>query len=370
MKKSIFVFHLILFAFTAHAQSSDIKLNPTGLDSIQMNLKGITAELAQIRLDSLQSELIKTNVALRSISTSLDSIKQNTRQQSEWSGFWPNAVVGIASSLIGVLGAFVVLYFTIFADNRKDRKKKEEEQEQNIQYFASLINTTLKKIKVQNEHFQNHFEAFDKDPITFHSVTLAPLLDLERLINMLNQDKYYFAYLGKYGNNKESIKQYINITTCIDFFSLIINQIKSETLPNAEKSDHERKVRYKHSLEKGMDFANEIAKQAESTYPLLSSHIYSHLKHYHEDLAYTDNLDAIQKEYVDPLIKVLVSKFSNIPVVRQLLESLREVSLIYADIIIQNKHHAAIIKSDYESIVETIKVFEENSKELLVDKTV
>ncbi|MBL7807782.1 MAG: hypothetical protein JNN28_08210 [Saprospiraceae bacterium] len=370
MNKIIFIYLLILFACTAHAQSSDTKLNPNGLDSIQMNLRGSTADLAQIRLDSVQSELIKTNVALRSISTSLDSIKQNTRQQSEWSGFWPNAVVGIASSLIGVLGAFVVLYFTIFADNRKDRKKKEEEQEQNIQYFASLINTTLKKIKVQNEHFQNHFAAFDKDPITFHSVTLAPLLDLERLINMLNQDKYYFAYLGKYGNNKESIKQYINITTCIDFFSLIINQIKSETLPNAEKSDHERKVRYKHSLEKGMDFANEIAKQAESTLQLLSAHIYSHLKHFHENLAYTDNLDAIQTQYVNPIKKVLVSEFTGIQAVRQLLEKLKELTFIYSEIIFQNKHHAAIIKSDYESIVETIKLFEENAKELLVDKTV
>lgn len=367
-------FSVLLFIVSAtyspiNGQQKVSQIDKSDVNALKQEIHNIAVELSKISADTfsqkVNSTFLETNVQLEVIASKLDSLNTLSQPQSKWWDFYPNMYAEMAGAFLGAFATILVFYLTILADRKKENERREEEQRQNNSYLGSIIHKTLLKIKSQSEYLKEHYEETRKKPVELHLMTFIPLQDLKRLALLLEQEKYYHSYLHEFGKTQENVTKFSSITSSVDFLSDIVRQITTETLPNAQRFDHERKKRYQLLLDDGMDFAVEIAKQAEQQLPELADLIFTHVNYFHQNFAGTDDLDSVQEQYVNSLKNQLAKRFSDIPVVRELLGKLRELTYLHTDIVAQNGHHADIMANDYKNIIAAIRMLEESAQEAI-----
>lgn len=168
----------------------------------------------------------------------------------------------ILQIIIGVSIPLIVFYLTIRYDKKKDDKKKDEIQQEKLLYFASLIKGVVSISEIQNNFLIEFLDKIHSDPLKFHPLRTTPLTDLERIVNRLNLEEYFLAYTSRFKNSSDTIREYKNIISDVDF---LFNSYKSivEYLEKRQKLDHGRRIKIEELHREITSLLDTILTQAE-----------------------------------------------------------------------------------------------------------
>lgn len=148
-----------------------------------------------------------------------------------------------SSGIINIIGIgipLLVFFITVRRDKRKEHKKKRQIQNDKLYYLASLVESSIKIAKQQNQYVAESVEKNKTSPLEFHALSILSFKDLERVVNKLNLEEYLLAYVSCFGKDTDSIKSFRNIVSQIDFLlSTFDNIIDSHA--QHQKYDYERK---------------------------------------------------------------------------------------------------------------------------------
>ncbi len=177
----------------------------------------------------------------------------------EYGGYYINEgnwmtdlVVAIAGASIGSGVTVWALYETFRKDKQKEEDRRLQFQTEKLKYFQSLIDSVLKGLKTQSDFYKNFSDELRQDSFNIPLMKYVPFNELTRMVQKLNLEDYYHAYLGEFGDKKEIITEFKQIITCLDYFSSQIELYK-DSLVKSVDFDFQRKIKFKSIAENGMD---------------------------------------------------------------------------------------------------------------------
>jgi hypothetical protein len=272
--------------------------------------------------------------------------------------------------IILAIGAAFMAYIIFVLETRREKQKEEERkkdiQKEKVMYFKSLVRNSITYLKAQIKYIKDCSDKINKDPLNLPLLEIRILYDLDRLVFKINQEEYYLAYLSQFKSTNESVEEFRKIYSYLDFFEASIREVKTQY----EKGlgfDYQRKIRYKDLFEKNLDYiAITILRDSKfSTYPGLVRLVNQVVVAYHENKTATDGVEYAQRAFVDVLKKELIALGGNIPEINETLMNLKNLTITYNDIRLQNEFMANEFKELYENLEKKLADLETNTKKLM-----
>lgn len=249
----------------------------------------------------------------------------------------------IISALIGTGTALFVFYLTIVHERKKTKKSLKRETNNRIRNFKNLIQSSINNAENTISNLTEMIESYDRDLYTFQLLKFSPNKSFERLDELLKNDSYFQSYSKKYG--KENVDTYNRISLIIDYFNMQTTLLW-EMVEKSQNFDYQRKKKFK---ELSNSILNSIAKLtviedsgiAQEDITILGNLLLD----FHNNMTAESDLSYLYIFNRNVLEKVLKRYIPNSKV-RDIIEIIRESSLLFDEIPKQNKNH----KEDLESI--------------------
>ena len=314
---------------------------------------------------NLTTDKNKINQEIKEVSIQLEEL--NKEAKSDSFKLWNF----ISSALSELIGAGVGVFFGLclfFKESKRDKKLKKEEEKKELDekthYLGSLLKSTTNLTTKTIEGLQEYCDKMDADPITVPLLSINPKQDLERLGELISNEKYYYAFMKKYGSNLENVKKYRGIAGGVDYLNAQFNQLL-EIQSNIQRFDYQRKMNYKSIFDKVRDESAEIGKRSQHTNPVLYNLIGDVLKNYYKNLD-SFKLEYHEENFVQPLKEGLINNgFLETEEGRYISNQLKNATLIFTEIQEQNKNHSENFKEILKTLSTVLESLNKNGTELV-----
>jgi hypothetical protein len=172
-----------------------------------------------------------------------------------WGGdstFYADLIVAIVGSIIGAFVVIYLFYRQIRLDKYIEIKRLENERDEKLKYFADVIRNVINDLEAQITSAKIISKKIKQEPLQIPLLSQTGVKDLNRIIYILDQEKFYHAFLAKYNWQPDAVKNFRNIYSHLDYFDASL-KAEIESLDKKVKYDYERKVRYKNLVEESME---------------------------------------------------------------------------------------------------------------------
>lgn len=272
-------------------------------------------------------------------------------------------------SIIGNFITIALFIIAFYKDKGKERRQKEKTKTEKLRYLASLINSSIKTVKSNRDSIQETSIEFKKEPVKFHLIKWIIYYDIKRIVEKLNLEEYYLAYIAQFEKKKETTVEFQKIVTCLDTLFEMFNELIKQA-ERASINDFDRKKILNilgdeiHNLIERVDYLVEELQMPETFKAELKEPISIWSKE-------KDQSD-IQK-FVDTLcvpVYEIISKFNSQnqsqipPEFILLLEKLSKVKIEVNFIKLANIKYAETLNKQLIEIDKTIETLEINSKKI------
>ena len=266
--------------------------------------------------------------------------------------------------LIAVASGFTLLFIQTWLGRWKERRQKKEEEKNSLTYFIALLGRVIKIVEKQLVSYEEHAVNINKEPFGRHLMQVYIAEDLNRIIRLLNDDKIFHAYIGKFGNGDQSILDFQNVVGQLDLIHAIYEQA------NTSQKNHlsdliERLERYKDlSEEKVLNYSAGLANFIKQNDPekAKSDPIYALLNEsvgdYHKNAPKPLTIEYLQICFINPLKEKLVEKFRNNIEGMEIANNCRKATWLYNETISKSKVSSEEFKSHcntFKDALETLK---------------
>ena len=267
----------------------------------------------------------------------------------------------VFSALIGTGTALFVFYLTIVHEREKAKKILKKETNNGIRNFKNLITSSINNAESTISNLTEMIESYDKDLYTFQLLKFSPNKSFERLDELLKNDSYFQSYSKKYG--KDNVDTYNRISLIIDYFNMQITQLW-EMVEKSQKFDYQRKMNFK---EFGNSILNSIAKltviEDSGIAPVDIAILGDLLVDFHTNMTTESDLKYLYIFNRKVLEQVLRRYITNSKV-RDIIEIVRESSLIFDEIPKQNKHHKEDLENIKKIMSESLEKYKQETQNL------
>ena len=147
-------------------------------------------------------------------------------------------------SIIGNIITIALFIIAFYKDKGKERKKQEKIKTEKLRYLASLINSSIKTAESNRDSVQDTSDEFKKDPAKFHLIKWDTYYDIKRIVEKLDLEEYYLAYVTQFENRKDTTVNYQKIITCLDTLFQMFNELVNQA-QRASINDFDRKKKLK-----------------------------------------------------------------------------------------------------------------------------
>ena len=284
--------------------------------------------------------------------------------------FFSGVIAEILGALIGAGAAIGIFYCQIKREKQKEYANKEENRKNKVLYLGLLVKSSISIIRKEIEYLSIFIEDSNKD------LTKIPLMnyvmdgDINRLLQVFNNEEYFHAFIGYPKNEEEKmqkIREYKNITSAIDWSNQTILAIK-DMLQNNVNAHLNRYLLHKKLIDEILKQQKSIIDKPNSNIQLgqkmkeiIEKHLsgladaknYSDIKYFHDALI-TNSIEAMKKygrdgdEHLD------------------FWRNLLEVKELYENIIAQNLRHIQTAFSPWKAQFElALQNLEQNSVNLI-----
>jgi hypothetical protein len=249
----------------------------------------------------------------------------------------------VLSALIGTGTALLIFYLTIKSDKNKEKKSLKKETNNRIRNFINLIHSSINHAETTITNLEEIIANYDKNILDFQLLRFSPNKSFERLDEHLKNELYFQSYSKKYG--KENVDTFNRISLIIDYFNMQFNQLW-DIIQKAQEYDYQRKLKFKNLSN---NILNGIAKLTITDNTGINSNdidkLGSLLVDFHNGMTENADLNYLYAFNRNSLELVLKRYISN-PKVTDLIELIRDSSLLFDEIHKQNYKH----KEDLESV--------------------
>ncbi|MBP6024512.1 hypothetical protein [Ferruginibacter sp.] len=143
-------------------------------------------------------------------------------------------------SIIGNVITILLFIIAFYKDKAKNRKKEEKTKTEKLKYLASLVNGSIKSAKLNKDNIQETSNAFKSEPALFHLIKINTYYDIKRVVEKLNLEEYYLAYVTHFEKRKNTTIEFQKIITCLDTLFDMFNEIIKQA-ERASINDFDRK---------------------------------------------------------------------------------------------------------------------------------
>lgn len=272
-------------------------------------------------------------------------------------------------SIIGNIITIALFIIAFYRDKRKESKKEGKTKTEKLRYLASLVNSSLKTAKSNCLELEETIIFFINEPLKFHLIKWTVYYDIKRIVDKLNLEDYYIAYITQFDKRKDNIVIYQRMITSLDTLFEMFNELIKQA-ERASTHDFERKKIINvlgdeiHILIEKILSLTETLQMPEAFKEELKNPIDKWLKEKNKG-----NIKLFLETLCKPLFEIISTfNFQNNSKVPEefssLIEKLRNVVLETDFIKSGNLEYAESLKKQYIEINKTIESLETNSIEL------
>lgn len=267
----------------------------------------------------------------------------------------------ILSALIGTGTAFMIFYLTIYSDKVKEKKNLKKETNNRIRNFKNLIRSSINHAETTISNLEIMINNYNKDSYTFQLLKFSPNKSFERLDELLKNDSYFQSYSKKYG--KENVDTYNRISLIIDYFNMQMTQLW-EIIEKAQNFDYQRKIKFK---ELSNSILNSIAKltviEDSEIAPADLKILNDLLVEFHENITVDSDLTFLYK-FNRKALELVLKRYIPNSKVRDILELIRESSLLFEEIPKQNDAHKEDLKDIRATMTSSLESYKTETQNL------
>ena len=298
--------------------------------------------------------------------TLIDIIFQSGEFINPDNNWWQDLLNTILGAAIGSGATIGAVYITFKKDRNKEENKKVQFQIEKIKYFKSLIKNTTSDLKAQIGFIKDLADAINKDPFDLPLLEVRTFNDLDRLVHKVNQEEYYHAYLGQFGSSDDLIEEFRKIYSLIDFFDASVQMVK-EMFKSAQGFDSDRKMKYLEQFESTLDniVANILINKNLAQHTEMIRFMDAVVVKYHQGLTERSDIKYAQENFVNALKTGIINYGKTIPEINSLLMNLKNLTILYSNIQVQNKYMSEQLLAQYKYLNEHFTQFESQTKRLL-----
>lgn len=158
------------------------------------------------------------------MTTLIDIVFQNGDFYNEASTSLLEKLLTFIISLCGLGIPLLLFYLGLKTDRKKENERKAVRQYDNLKYFAILIDNIKALAPKQAENCFEVAEKIVQDPTKFPVLERIVGTDIKRIVNLLNHEDIFHAYLAKYGNSADNIQNYRVIFSYLDYLDKVYDQ--------------------------------------------------------------------------------------------------------------------------------------------------
>jgi hypothetical protein len=123
------------------------------------------------------------------------------------------------------IGIPLLLFFLGLSSQRnQENKRKADRQFDNLKYFAILIENITALCSQQSENCKDVANKIVKNPIDFPDLEKIVGTDIKRIVSLINHEDIFHAYIAKFGNTTEKIKDFRIIFSYLDYLDKIYDE--------------------------------------------------------------------------------------------------------------------------------------------------
>jgi hypothetical protein len=251
--------------------------------------------------------------------------------------------------IVSAIGAFIGIFGAILLYRHQIRK----EQNDTLRYVSVLLISVINFTKRQSDYCTKLSADIKAKPTELNLLHFEANQDLKRIVERLDQEKFYHAYLAKYSRKKEMYKTFQGIYSCLDFITMTLDQIR-DYLEKELISITAKKNKYLELLDIGETKAalltvNPKFQQEKLLMDFLNERLVNYLPQKAD--ATTKDLAFPINEFIYPVIRFLTHNYPTIPECNDISLSLKQSISIYNLIEPQSK----VLAKSFDEYSEQLK---------------
>ena len=257
--------------------------------------------------------------------------------------FWRDFITKLAAALIAFGGSLYIFLRGFTKKDEKEAIKKKERDVARLSYMATVAKKSLVSASSQSENISKYCDQLEENPLVREDLSFSTYEDVNRLIKLLNNGKYYDSYFNL-NDGIQAEDNYSKLSSSIDFLKKQLDQLEKMEM-RSRLYDHERKIKYRDIINNFNIDITSFGDQLRQNNPELSQRILILLQNHDRDLeGNLGNMDYFQQTMVLPF-RDLLNNYRYDPRIVQFVDSLKKAILIYDDIILQNIEHSSTLRS-------------------------
>lgn len=283
--------------------------------------------------------------------------------ESGWLHDLLNTIIGAA---IGSGVTIWALYRTFKYDQKKEEQDKVQFQKEKVRYFQSIIAAINTDLEEQILHYKSYAESIKQDPIDLPFLTKIPLNEVDRIVNKINHENYYHAYLDEFGDDSATINEFRAIISTINYFDGNLEVIKT-SLDKSINFNNERHITLKSMIDMAIDDAAELInnQQIFSNYKPLWNFINEHMIGFQTKKVENYSLQFYFENFLEPMKQELVKYAKDIPEVHRYITQLKKAITLYHIVQLHNLNVAKEFEHWHETMLEEHQKLKAHTKRLL-----
>jgi hypothetical protein len=233
----------------------------------------------------------------------MDIIFQSGEFYSD-SSFWSDLIIQVVGAVIGAFVAIYLFFRQLNTNKISEESKKFEYEVDKLKYLATSLDSIIGLIQLQIEGIENFIEEVSKNYIDVPLLSIYSTHDIDRLVNKINHEDYYHAFIRQNRDIENAAKRFKKIYSVLDYFESVLNQMM-QYLERERLHDYDRKVQFKKHVEDSEKYY--FSALNSSNDDSLKRELNELIIHYMErrDVK-ADDLTIPKSEFLDPAISIMV----------------------------------------------------------------
>lgn len=271
-------------------------------------------------------------------------------------------------SLSGIGIPLLLFYLGLKAESRKENKRKITRQSDNLKYFAILIENIKVLCVKQSENCKSISEKILHNPFDFPVIEKTVGSDIKRIVNLVNHEDIFHAYIANFGNTTESITDFRIIFSYLDYLDKLYDQ-HLEDYENYKKKFSNKYIISKNISDDLLDYVAILINKiriGDSEFKTNSfwNYINEKLDEYYrqiKELKIEKDIESAYNNFIRPIKEDLICSYSDNIYTEEIISRAQKATYIHTEII----DLSVEMKTDFEAFNTEFKLI--NDK--LIEKT-
>lgn len=244
------------------------------------------------------------------------------------------------ASFIGLGIPLLLFYLGLKEDKKREIKRKNDRQNDNLKYFAILVENVIIVCNKQAGNCMRIAEESASHPTEFPIIEKVVGTDIKRIVNLVNHENIFHAYVSKFGNKTEKIKEFRTIFSYLDYLDKTYDQHIFDYENFKQKFDSIF-FEYKILSEELMDYVTSLIRSIKKENPDnekddFLNFIDELILYYYKELknkGIEKDMNYDFENFIDPIKKELIRKYRDVKYTDYITIQAKKATYKYNDLI-------------------------------------